>query len=340
MATHSRFHCRGRYLNAKSRFWRVSATSSLLVAIAIASSSTVSASSPGSDNPTWTSLPTLAQITDSLASASAQTTLTPQDVSGLQEGNPFPDAEENGSQQYCVPSDEMAYLHAPCVYGDTSSTKVIAVVGDSEADMWIPTFDVYGKEFGFKIDRLVMDGCTAWEEKAPTSIAEWSACEVKWKKYCVKEIYKLHPYAVVATGMLVDSQSKAVVELPSITANGIESYFSALKASKAKLFVLSNIPWDFSISTLPLTCVEVHTTEINDCDASLDPTMTSAIQAVKQSKFATVVPIDQLFCSPAGCPVVDGENVVYADNHHMSHAWSIYIARAFSQIFNPLLGVK
>ncbi len=33
-----------------------------------------------------------------------------------------------------------------------------------------------------------MDGCTAWEQKAPASIAGWAQCEVKWKAYCVTEI--------------------------------------------------------------------------------------------------------------------------------------------------------
>jgi hypothetical protein len=224
------------------------------------------------------------------------------------------------------------------VYGDTTSKKIIAVVGDSEADMWIPTFDVYGKEFGFQIDRIVMDGCSAWEAKPPASVAGWANCEVRWKAYCVSEIMKLHPYAVVATGMLQDSQPTLVPESPKKAASGIDKYFAAIQKSKAKLFILSNIPWDFALKTVPSVCVEIHVSDDAGCDATIDPTMTGALKVVQREGIATVIPISTLFCSKKSCPIVAGENVLYFDNHHMSHSWATYIARAFSQILNPLLG--
>jgi hypothetical protein len=306
--------------------------------VAISASPARAAQSP-SDYPVWSSLPTLTELESGLAHASAQTSLTSAQISGLQVGNPFPDAEENKGQAHCEPEDEVAYSFAPCAYGDTTSKKIIVVVGDSEADMWIPTFDVYGKEYGFKIVRVEMDGCTAWEQKAPVSIAGWANCEVKWKAYCVREVLKLHPYAVVATGMLIDSQSSVVTESPKTAAAEIDKYFSAIQPSKAKLFVLSNIPWNYGITTTPAVCVDIHNSEIRACDAKIDPTMVAGLKVVKKKGIATVIPVDSLFCSSTSCPVVDGETVLYSDSHHMSHTWAIYITHAFSQIFNPLLGV-
>lgn len=298
------------------------------------------AAQSGSDYPAWSSLPTLAQLQSELAHASAKTSLTSEEITGLEVGNPFPDAVENRGQKHCETMDEVAYSFAPCVYGDTTSKRVIVVVGDSEADMWIPTFDVYGKEFGFKIDRIVMDGCSAWEEKAPKSVASWSNCEVKWKAYCVREILELHPYAVVATGMLQDSQPTVVAENPKTAAVGIDKYFAAIEKSKAKLFVLSSIPWDFSISTTPLECVDIHASDIGACDPKINATMTTTLKVVKQTSVATVISINSLFCSTSSCPVVAGEIVLYPDSHHMSHSWAINISRAFSEIFNPLLGIQ
>lgn len=298
------------------------------------------AANPAPDYPVWSSLPTLPQLVKDVAQASTKTTLTAPEIAALEEGNPFADPAETKGQQHCESEDETAYLYAPCVYGDTTSKKIIAVVGDSEADMWIPTFDVYGKEYGFKIERIEMDGCTAWEQKAPASIAGWANCEVKWKAYCVHEILKLHPYAVVATGMVIDSQASVVVEKAKLAAAGIDKYFSAIAKSKAKLFVLSNIPWDYAISTPPRDCVDVHTSEINACDAKVDPTMTAALKVVEKKGIAKVIPITSLFCANKTCPIVVGNYVLYSDNHHMSHSWATYITRAFAQIFNPLLGVQ
>jgi hypothetical protein len=313
---------------------------SLLVSLIGASTQVASAAQTGSDDPAWSSLPSLGQITTQLASASSQTSLTSTEISGLEGGLPFPDAKENGSQKNCDPQDGTPYSYAPCAYGDLASKRVIVVVGDSEADMWIPTFDIYGKEFGFKIDRFVMDGCAAWKEIVPASIAGWAQCEVKWKAYCISAINKLRPFAVVATGMLQDNQSTEVTENPEIVAAGIDNYFLAIKKSKAKLFVLANIPWDWSISTSPDACVDVHTTKISECDPHIDPTMGAALEVVQHAGYATVVPIKPLFCSAKSCPVVDGNIGLYFDNHHLSHSWATNIPRAFSQIFNPLLGVK
>ena len=312
----------------------------LLTSVVSVGVSSAGATQPNSDYPAWSSLPTLAQLQSELAHASAKTTITSHEISGLQVGNPFPDTVENKGQKHCQSEDEVAYSFAPCVYGDTSSKRVIALVGDSEADMWIPTFDVWGKEYGFKVDRIEMDGCTAWKEKAPASISGWSNCEVKWKAYCVSEILKLHPFAVVATGMLIDSQSAALVQSPKKTATGIDKYFSAISKSKAKLFVLSNIPWAYSIPTIPSVCVDIHTSDIRVCDAKIDPTMAAALKDVQRKGIAKVIPIDSLFCSTSLCPVVDREIVLYSDNHHMSHSWATYIARAFSEKFNPMLGIK
>jgi len=258
----------------------------------------------------------------------------------MKEGSPYPDAEENGGQKNCEATNEQAFSSAPCVYGDRSSKKVIAVIGDSEADMWIPTFDIYGKEFGYKIDRFVMDGCTPWKEKVSSALARWKNCEVKWKTYSINAINKLRPYAVVASAMEQDSQSGAIVETPPAIAAGIDHYFSAIKTSDARLFMLSNIPWDFSIPTTPSSCVFIHNTNIGACDATVNATMGAALEIVKQSHLATVVPVQSLFCSTKACPIVDGNFILYADNHHMSHSWATYIPRAFSQIFNPLLANK
>jgi hypothetical protein len=318
---------------------------SLLAVVLLASVSGTGVSSAGattvnSDHPVWSSLPTLAQVENELAKASTQTALTSAEIAGLQAGYAAPDAEENGNQQHCEANNEVAFAFAPCVYGDTSSTKIIAVVGDSEADMWIPTFDIWGKEYGFKIDRIVMDGCSAWQEKPPKSVAEWANCEVKWKAYCVSEILKLHPFAVVATGLLEDSQPTQSVENPKTTAKGIDKYFKAIQKSKAKLFVLSNVPWDLALSSTPEACVEIHTSDIRACDPSLNETMTATLKVVKKAGIATVIPISPLYCSSGTCPVVVGEDVLYADNHHMGHVWAVDIPRAFSEIFNPLLGIK
>jgi hypothetical protein len=214
---------------------------------------------------------------------------------------------------------------------------VIAVVGDSEADMWIPTLDIYGKEFGYKVERFVMDGCIPWKDKVPASLAGWTNCEVKWKTHCINAINKLRPYAVVVAGMVQDSQSSAVVEDPALIATGIDHYFSAIKKSGAKLFMLSNIPWEYSLPSTPSTCVFIHNTAINACDGTVDSTMGAAIQIVNKSGLATVVPVHSLFCSNNSCPIVVGKVILYADNHHMSHSWATYIPNAFSQIFNPLL---
>jgi SGNH domain (fused to AT3 domains) len=290
------------------------------------------------DYPTWSSLPTLTSV-QNLVSAGAALKATPTSAP-LVEGGFGADPAEIGGQSHCSPSSTPhPYTYPPCTYGDRHSTKVVVVVGDSEASMWIPTFDLWGVHYKIKIEDLSMNGCDPWHDKLPAPNASWTECKT-WKAYLAHEIESLDPLAVVATAMESDEQEGPVTVSSTRLAKSIEGFFSSLVTTKAKLFALSPIPWYFNLPSSPNSCIYIHVSDPSACAiSSPNPTMSRALELVSASRTAKVVDINQLFCTKSLCPVIAGNFIMYVDNHHMAHGWAIEIARAFGDVFNPMIGL-
>jgi hypothetical protein len=206
--------------------------------------------------------------------------------------------------------------------------------------MWISTFDEWGVHYKIKVDDLSMNGCDPWHDKLPAADADWSQCKI-WKGYLAKEIRSLHPLAVVATGMESDDQNGVVTVSSTSLAKSIEGFFSSLAPTKAKLFALSPIPWFFNLPSTPNSCIYIHVSDPSACAiASPNPTMVQALALVSASRLAKVIPTTQLFCTTSRCPVIAGNFILYVDNHHIAHWWAIEIARAFGEVFNPMIGIS
>lgn len=221
----------------------------------------------------------------------------------------------------------------PCTFGDRTATRSVVVVGDSMAGAWIPAFDLWGQAQHWKVVRLVKDGCPPWTTHvtAPQCLA--------FRAFEVRTINTLRPNAVFAVGLQDRGQVTMETTKPSLVAATIEGFAKELRPSRAKVLVPQNTPWFFGIGS-PLDCLVANAADVRTCNRDarakvVEAAMLHGIGIATADHFVTAVPVDQLFCTTTICPVLVGNHIVYADDHHFSTVWAEYVSTALGTILDP-----
>ncbi len=300
----------------------------------VSSASTHPATSP------LVGLPTLTKVESLLAAAGKESTLPNPTIPALGSGFSGPSVPELNGQSNCgaiagAPADITS--ETPCVFGDPSATRSLVIVGDSEADTWVPTLDTWGQGEKWKIYRLVKDGCAPWDDSIDSG---WAACQT-FKKFEITEILALKPNVVIADGMAVTGQTGPVTINVTKEADAIEGFATEIKSIHATVLIPNNLPWEYQYPS-PQTCLAANTSNIKTCNnysrsSVVSSSMASAILKASSSKKVTELPTDELVCSPSKCPIVEANRLIMADNHHITSEWGEFIASAFNQIISPHL---
>jgi hypothetical protein len=223
---------------------------------------------------------------------------------------------------------------AACTFGDRSATRVILVTGDSEADMWLPTLDAWGRSEHWKVARLVDFGCVPWAERPSyENCGKFDAMVAAW-------VRKHKPQIVFPVGLVQSSQGGWVNVSGAQMAEEIEGMTEAWKPSGALVLVPQSIPWFYNYS-FPQECLAAFPRAVRRCNDDprsmvVSAGMLAGMSIAAKAGAIEVVPTEQLFCTPKTCPVLVGPWIVYADQHHFARTWGAHIERAFAALFDPL----
>jgi hypothetical protein len=283
--------------------------------------------------------PSLASLSKSIELAQAERTLPRTTDPPITQVSFGVDAAELHGQKDCgdVGADISDIARErPCTFGDRLASRTLVVVGDSLAGAWVPTLDEWGRSAGWKVVRLVKDGCPPWV----TVIRYTPDNCVAFNKFEVRVINALKPEAVFAVGLRYRGQLTMSTNPRGVAAT-IEEFANEIRPSKARVYVPQNTPWFFGLGS-PLVCLAASPGSIASCNRDarskvVEPAMLRGIEAAAKSGRITEVPVDQLFCSTRSCPVLVGDELLYADDHHFSRVWALHIWRAFGQVFDPVL---
>jgi hypothetical protein len=285
---------------------------------------------------TWSSLPTLSQLEGELSVSYDQSTVPPKPDPrigafdfGVGKGELY---GQTGCGQVGGDTTDIR-SETPCTFGDRTATRSVLVVGDSQAGMWIPTFDTWGIQEHWKVYRLMKLACTPWTD--PTT---WPNC-VAWRKFVIREILRLRPTVVVAAAMEDTKQDDAVSLAPRKIESYILGFVRAISRAHAKVFIAQSIPW-FFLQGSPETCLASYRTDVSKCNhdspsAVLASSMEQGVSLAAATGKVSDLEVDQLFCTEQACPVLVGSYNLYIDEFHFQEPWGRYIARAFSQVFSP-----
>lgn len=232
-----------------------------------------------------------------------------------------------------------------CVFGDKGATRTILLFGDSQAQMWVPAFNVAGTILKWKIVFIAKDGCGPWISPVTSSQGS-SACN-QWVHSEIALANQLKPQVVMPVGLSLSTLSNNQYPTTEQFESEVQSMIHGIEPSHAKILLLQEIPqfYSYFTSATPEGCLTIHSSAIQNCELTVKQIKTIettvGLKAVATKDGLSTVPTRELFCGSVRCDVfVDSpgqSHLIYQDWAHMNATYSKWIGRALAQILAKYL---
>jgi len=207
-----------------------------------------------------------------------------------------------------------------CRVGDTSSRKLLVIVGDSHALMWIPAVLELAWEDGWAVVPLLRTGCmpNRWvTSEGPDS------CRA-WYRWAIEQIRLLHPRITLVGGSIGERPSPAV----DAAADGMLAMARELKPF-GPVVVIGDPE---GLSFRPADCLLSRHASMATCTSAW-PASTlrpyDRVAAATKQLGVGFIATRGFFCFQRRCPAVIGHTIAYWDNSHITAAYAVRIASAF-----------
>ncbi|MEV7622869.1 acyltransferase family protein [Actinoplanes sp. NPDC089786] len=228
-------------------------------------------------------------------------------------------------------------VRRPCAYGDVTSPETVVLYGDSHAAHWFPALEAIARDRHWRLLVVTKNSCSA----AATRIFQvklnrpFNEC-VAWRRNAWAYIAARRPSRVFMAsaavgGTVVDASGVPLTD-PTWTDRawlaGWAETTDQLASSGARLFLLEDTPYQ---ARPPLACLSRNPANPRACEVAADsalpgPDRRRAIATKLRTKGVTVIDPTPWFCTPARCPVIVGNVLVFRDPGHMTATWSRLLA--------------
>jgi peptidoglycan/LPS O-acetylase OafA/YrhL len=226
-----------------------------------------------------------------------------------------------------------------CSYGDPAATRQVVLFGDSHAGHWFPALAAIATERHWRLSVLTKSACSAATsliyldalKRAYTECVHWRSAAIDW-------IRQQHPALVVMSsvnggGLPLDATGDADA---AWTADWVTTVH-ALTEPGTKLVYLADTPWPGA--NVP-DCLSAHLDDARWCARPVTralslPHRRALVADAMRSNGVQVIDPTTWFCSPAACPAIVGNILVYKDDSHMSTAYSLVLAPVLGEQLSP-----
>jgi peptidoglycan/LPS O-acetylase OafA/YrhL len=211
-----------------------------------------------------------------------------------------------------------------CRVGETTSRRMIVLVGDSHAMMWLPAVLELAWRDGWVVVPLLRTGCmpNRWiTNEGPAT------CRA-WYRWAIREVKLLHPRITLVAGSIGERPSTAV----RAAADGTIAMATALERFGAVVVIGD----PEGLSENPTDCVLSSQASMATCTTRWPPaTLRSYDRVAASSRSLGIgfIATRGFFCFERQCPAVIGHTVAYWDNSHITAAYAVQIAGAFRTAF-------
>jgi hypothetical protein len=215
-----------------------------------------------------------------------------------------------------------------CRLGDTAAAKTIVVIGDSHAQMWMPTILHMARRDGWVVVPFVKDGCIPASWLHP----RWP-CGA-WYGWAVRHARALHPHVTLIAGSWAASKD------PQATRRGVALAISALRPFSASLIVVGDSPHQ---SRNPADCLLAPHASMKTCTTRApDAEVRADLAIASTAKIHRVgfVDVRGWFCARGAvarieylCPLVINRTITWIDRGHISQTYGLELAGSFRAAF-------
>jgi peptidoglycan/LPS O-acetylase OafA/YrhL len=207
-----------------------------------------------------------------------------------------------------------------CRTGDISSTKVIVLLGDSHAWMWLPAIVEMARRDHLAVVPLLRLGCTPvrWMGRERDA-----GCDA-WYRWAVQQVGTLRPALILVTGSLSKKPSAS-------ERAGVANLTSAARTLRrlGKVVVIGDPE---GLERAPVDCLLSRHASMAAC-ATTWPSQRFEVgdEVARQARAvgAGFLATRPLLCYERTCPAVIGRTIAWADDNHVSGTYSAWVAPAF-----------
>ncbi|MET7767256.1 acyltransferase family protein [Nocardia sp. NPDC005366] len=212
-----------------------------------------------------------------------------------------------------------------CTYGDPDAARAIAVVGGSHSEHWLPAIEMLGHEHGFRVVTYLKEGCPLTLSDQP-SYAEFPFPECRaWTEEVLDRLAETRPEWVFTTGTRYRMHADGDEVPPEFL-----DVWSALSDRGLRVLAIRDTPRlrRDGIMYRAVDCLAHRGTAFScgiERTAALDPRNPADQSA---SAYPNVFPFDlsDAICRPDRCQVVEGNILIYRDEHHLTASYSRSLA--------------
>ncbi|MGV9796613.1 acyltransferase family protein [Mycobacterium sp. NPDC003449] len=206
-----------------------------------------------------------------------------------------------------------------CTSGDVHAERVMAVVGASHSEHWIPALDQLGRQHHFKIVSYLKMGCLLTTEQLPTMDTPpepYTNCH-QWVEHVIPKLIDTRPDYVFTTTTRPNEHGGG-----DYTPKGYVSIWKTLSAHGIGILGIRDNPWVVHDGELvdPADCLAGGGDAIScgvkrsDALADRDPTADVA----QRLPLMQTLDMSDAMCGVEFCPAVEGNVLIYRDSHHLS----------------------
>jgi peptidoglycan/LPS O-acetylase OafA/YrhL len=231
----------------------------------------------------------------------------------------------------CVPRGSQTKSRV-CRLGDTSSRKAIVVIGDSHAQMWMPTILAMAQRDGWVVLPLVKVSCI------PRTWLETGKPCNRWYRWAKQRANALRPDVTLIVG------SWAGTWAPKRAVQAVADLSRGVRSSSRSVIVLDDTPGQ---RRDPTDCLLDSRSNMKTCSNVQSKTQQQTSTAIRSNaRRQSVGFMDSRgwFCAPTQrtprkilCPLVVNQTITYVDRGHVSKTYALQLSQPFRVAFRGAL---
>lgn len=241
-----------------------------------------------------------------------------------------PSSYADGCHQQDNPSPEAV----GCTYGDPHGEFTVALLGDSHAAQWVPTFQALAERRGWRLLVHTKSSCPLADVTVAQGKDEraYRACD-GWNENVLREMARERPDLVVtsSTAYRVNEGSGPLgqAESDALMVDGLRRSWQRLVALGAVVVPIADTPRPgFDMGE----CVSANEGRLLTCAPPRDEALAASGHAVAEAaggqQGVHLVDLNDAVCPDSPCAPAIGHVLVYRDEHHITATYARTLAGA------------
>ncbi len=232
---------------------------------------------------------------------------------------------------------ERVTLPRHCTYGVPTSTKIVALVGDSHAGQLFPAVERIAKARGWRLEVFVKVSCAFIDMKV-WNIAlgrMYTECTT-WNANVVRRIASLKPVMTLVVN------SRFALKPAYAIDNTLSRKGAAVGREIRKLYGRVTLIVDSPQASVYIPqCLAAHLSDIRPCATSKTAALSGSLGSIEGIAAAAtgdgLINLTSAICATWPCPAVRNRAILFRDRSHLTATFARTLAPALSAKLLPLM---